>query len=167
MALGAGLLPRLMKPEFPVLYLLRDDSESVFGELPISTEKEVRSADWALSRRGNLQYRMLRLPEDAVRLFPLLERPARGLISRSLESIANLNVLEARQLLSGAEVVVTDRLHAMILAVLSGIPVVALNNANGKVKAIFDDYLSDFPAVFLADDPLHAESLSRELAGIS
>lgn len=49
------------------------------------------------------------------------------------------------------ELVVTDRLHGMIFALLTGTPCVAINNKSGKVKAVYDliktnkyiDYVDD------------------------
>lgn len=38
----------------------------------------------------------------------------------------------------GAELVVTDRLHGMVFAALTGTPCVALGNINGKVKGIYE-----------------------------
>jgi pyruvyl transferase EpsO len=64
-----------------------------------------------------------------------------------------------RTLLHG-HVVVTDRLHAAVLATLLGRPVVAHDNANGKLSAVFADYLGRFPNTRFAHD---ADEASRHV----
>jgi pyruvyl transferase EpsI len=49
----------------------------------------------------------------------------------------------------GAELVVTDRLHGMILAERVGTPVLALDNSNKKISATHADWLADHPQVRL------------------
>lgn len=39
---------------------------------------------------------------------------------------------------SCSEIVITDRLHGMIFAVITGTPCIAFDNNNGKVKAVYD-----------------------------
>jgi len=49
--------------------------------------------------------------------------------------------------------VVTDRLHGMILSVLAGTPCLVVPNANHKIKQTWFDWLSDQPQVnFLSPD---------------
>ena len=49
-----------------------------------------------------------------------------------------------------AQLVVTDRLHGMIFAAITGTPCVALNNGNGKVGAVYK-WISDVPYVTFAE----------------
>lgn len=58
---------------------------------------------------------------------------------------------------------VTDRLHAAVLATLLGRPVVARDNANGKLAAVFADYLGRFPLARFARTPEEARDHVREL----
>lgn len=55
---------------------------------------------------------------------------------------------------SSSEIVITDRLHGMIFAVITGTPCIVFNNNNGKVKAVYDwiSYL---------DNIIFAESISE------
>ncbi|MDO4511173.1 MAG: polysaccharide pyruvyl transferase family protein [Bacteroidales bacterium] len=46
-----------------------------------------------------------------------------------------------------AKLVITDRLHGMIYAVITNTPVIALNNNNGKVEQVYNAWLSDIPFV--------------------
>lgn len=50
---------------------------------------------------------------------------------------------------AGARLVVTDRLHGMIFAALTGTPCVALNNSNGKVEMVYK-WISDLPYIAFA-----------------
>ncbi|MBD8506374.1 hypothetical protein HT102_07755 [Hoyosella sp. G463] len=43
----------------------------------------------------------------------------------------------------------TDRLHAAVLGLLMGKRVVALDNANGKISAIYDDYMHELEGIEL------------------
>jgi len=45
-------------------------------------------------------------------------------------------------LLKSAKVVVTDRLHGMIFCAITGTPCVALDNSTGKVKGVYETWLS-------------------------
>ena len=50
---------------------------------------------------------------------------------------------------SHARLVVTDRLHGMVFAAITGTPCVALNNSNGKVGAVYE-WISDVPYIAFA-----------------
>lgn len=51
-----------------------------------------------------------------------------------------------------AELVVTDRLHGMIFAVITGTPCIVLQNSNHKIKATYEDWLSNCNYVSLLED---------------
>jgi len=62
----------------------------------------------------------------------------------------------------GARLVVTDRLHGMILSVLAGTPCLVLPNANHKIRQTWFDWLQENPGVaFLELD--HFDTLSQVL----
>lgn len=160
-ALGNGLLSRIGAPKYPILSLRRTDSERVES----SSEPDIKHVDWGL--RGPLakpMWRALRFPEDVARVIPArfgpLIFPA---VAGSLEAMAAVNVKSAIRILSEGEVIVTDRLHAMILAALLNIPVVAHNNANGKVRNIYQDYIHRLPNVHLAGSVQEALDLASSL----
>lgn len=50
---------------------------------------------------------------------------------------------------SNSQIVVTDRLHGMIFAALTGTPCIALNNSDRKVEGVYA-WLSDLPFIFFA-----------------
>lgn len=68
--------------------------------------------------------------------------------SMVLPSINNgLDVLRldiANRMLSQGRVVVSDRLHGVLLGLLLGKPVVALDNSYKKIQSIFETYLKDY-----------------------
>jgi len=64
-----------------------------------------------------------------------------------LDRLCSLRVRRGLRLLSRGEVVISDRLHGVLLSVLAGIPVVALDNRIGKIRALLDTWLCDFPGL--------------------
>lgn len=58
-------------------------------------------------------------------------------------------ILSKLQEFQRAELVITDRLHGMIFAALSGTPCIALNNSDKKVEGVYK-WLSDVPYVKFA-----------------
>lgn len=57
----------------------------------------------------------------------------------------------------------TDRLHAAVLAVLMGKPVVMVDNVNKKISTIYNELLSEFPDAHLANSFVDAERVARSL----
>jgi len=51
-----------------------------------------------------------------------------------------------------SRLVITDRLHGMIFAFITGTPCIVLPNANHKIKGTYDDWLSDCNYITLLDD---------------
>lgn len=49
-------------------------------------------------------------------------------------------------------IVITDRLHGMIFCAITGTPCVAINNKNGKVKGVYERWLSRLNYIKLVDD---------------
>lgn len=54
-------------------------------------------------------------------------------------------VHEACRQLAGRELVISDRLHAVVLASLLGVPSLALDNGTGKVHAFLNTWSSGLP----------------------
>ena len=55
-----------------------------------------------------------------------------------------------------AKLVITDRLHGMILAAITGTPCIALNNSSAKVEGVYDLWLKQLPYVNFVDTPAEA-----------
>lgn len=65
-----------------------------------------------------------------------------------------------------SKMVITDRLHGMIYAVITCTPVVALNNHNGKVEQVYTSWLSDLPYVKFVSDIKEIEHAIRSLMSV-
>lgn len=93
-----------------------------------------------------------------------LARVADRVVAGALGAINRLNVAMARRRFCGARVIVADRLHAHILASLSGVDHVVLDNNYGKVRAVFDDYSGAFSTAHFAADREDACTIAMRLA---
>ena len=68
-------------------------------------------------------------------------------------------------MLSAGRVVLTDRLHAVILSCLLGRPMVALDNNYGKIGSFVDTWLTDWPTLVRATDaPAAAAGIEQLLS---
>lgn len=156
LAMGYGLVSAAA-PSVDLLALKRDDSESSMSTL-VPDGAGARSTvqrDWGLSRAQRLQWNALRVPLAVLKRLQI--KPAYFLAHRAYLALANVQVDSARSILGAGRVIVTDRLHAAVLGVLLGRPVVALNNANGKIAAMYRDYLGRIPLFAYVDTPFEAE----------
>jgi pyruvyl transferase EpsO len=152
MAFCLGALPAPAAPQGTdgVVALLRTDSQSCVPGRSLGT---VRVEDWATAR-GPADGRLLRtaikpLEHLSGRLSPVALM-AEGGISRAYRRHARVRLRAGIRLLAGGGAVITDRLHAAILAVLLGIPVVMIDIANGKLGAFHSAWLRDYPGCRMA-----------------
>lgn len=81
--------------------------------------------------------------------------------------LRRLNVVAATRQLASAPVLVTNRLHAHVLATLLGIPHVATDNSYGKVKGIFNDYSGRFSTAHWADSLTEAYEMALDLSVVT
>lgn len=163
MALGYGFHKR-GKPKYSLLFLKRTDNEAVDQDIPTLDGPSHKVVDWGF--RGPFRvpaWRALRLAEDVARVIPALTPVVYPLVERSFNVMAEANVRSASKILSEGKIIITDRLHAMVLAALLGIPVFAYDNANKKVSALFKDYVGDLPGVYFAEDAFEATAKARDL----
>ena len=70
--------------------------------------------------------------------------------------------------LKSARLVITDRLHGMILSAISGTPCIALDNLSGKVRGVYDLWLKDrLPYVrFVKSSDEITSDIVREMAAM-
>ena len=85
--------------------------------------------------------------------------PQRALLRR--HTADHVRVIE--ETLSDGRVVVTDRLHAHIGAALMGIPSVALDNVDGKVGALIQDWTAPLSTTHRARSAAEALTVARSL----
>lgn len=142
MALGFQDVGKQPNPKVDVLYLRRQDSESVPGSTDIVPKHlSTIERDWGFSRVDEVRWRIYHIIGAIGRRFRFLRRFLYPAQRRMYVELAKLNVKSALNILSLGRIIVTDRLHATVLAGLMGKKVVAIDNANGKVAAIVSDYL--------------------------
>lgn len=144
MAFGLGVMHRMQPQTNSVLALLRRDLERLqppptYEALP----EGVRVVDWGLHGLYKPLWKLGRSPS----LAPQLQRAVR--LGFTLTARTNLHA--GCRLLSSGNAVITDRLHAMVLAALLGVPVCGLDNSNGKVRAVYEQYLKQLPHVGFAE----------------
>lgn len=156
---------RRKTPLVDVLELRRGDSESTGAQLiALGEDWSRRTTDWSYSAVESLAWKLTKVPGSAARRVPTsMPRFYRSLVDPSYLLAARILVGAAERTLLGGRVVVTDRLHAAILATLLGRPVVARDNANGKLAAAFEDYLGRFAAARFVRNPDEAAVQVRQL----
>ena len=182
LALNASLAPdmafglpdlhtRRTEPVLSVLWLLRRDIEARDRTARIAAMRahpgEVR--DW--TRPGLDVARATWL--TCVRAIRLSRRigAARGRdlgtggerAARSFAELAQLRLAFGLRLLSQGRVLVSDRLHGAILALLMGIPHVALDNSTGKVHTFYGRWIAGDPLARSAESLSEAAAMAQEL----
>jgi pyruvyl transferase EpsO len=160
-AFGLGALPNGLEPNLDVLWLKRRDLEDRWmGAVPagdaavVDWTSEPRSAGIVLSRSLSHLHT----------LHPAFARLSRRVLEASYPRIARERLSRGVTLLQSARVVVTDRLHGHILALLLGIPHVILDNSYGKVHNFAAQWTSESALVHFASTPAQAASVARTLA---
>ncbi|MGY1659604.1 polysaccharide pyruvyl transferase family protein [Geodermatophilus sp. SYSU D00705] len=161
-AFGVGVHRPAAPPTVDVLALLRRDSEAVTRSFDFPGLEVLRD-DWGLSGWRDRQWRLSRVPGRLQRYVPKAAGVLYPAVARSYELQARINIRDAIEKLSRGRVVVTDRLHAAVLGGLCGLPVVALDNAYGKVSGVYEDYLCRLPNVRFASDAPTARQLVMNL----
>jgi pyruvyl transferase EpsO len=160
MVFGLPPLERPGAPEHDVLWLKRDDQEGLW---PASDVSGLGSAvtDWA----GAEDTSLVRLHDELVRSTtnPAVAADARSALTGLHPRLAQERIDRGVLLLSSARVVVTDRLHGHIFALLLGIPHVVLDNSYGKISRFMSAWTGASPLVHRASSPAEAAELARAL----
>jgi pyruvyl transferase EpsO len=130
--LGAMSLPR--KPDLPVLYLARQDKEARSNDSSVALATFPRY-DWPSVERAwkwHAGLRMATIPVNHPRVAKTLHATA-ILTRRGFRAMVQERLLAGCNLLARGEVIITDRLHAHILALLLGISHIVMDNTYGKI----------------------------------
>lgn len=132
-------------PSRDAVYLLRRDQESA-----LASDVDVHAVDWpAMTFRDRLSQRLRRTVFE-------------GAVTRTMNRATHRWFADAQArletgiaLLAPGETIVTDRLHAMLIALQMGRRVIAIDNANGKLSSYAETWLDglDAPLTFAADVP--------------
>jgi exopolysaccharide biosynthesis predicted pyruvyltransferase EpsI len=149
-------------PGSGILWLARADDERT-GE-PGNAPRDVRRRDWTSLPSAWRRRRLLsRLASFGISRAPgpghAVWRPAAALFDR----LAAERVMAGASLLSSARVVVTDRLHGHILALLCGLPHVLCDSRTGKVRNFYETWTRPSPLAHWAGDPDAALATARRL----
>lgn len=166
MALGASDVPaRTGRPKVDVVFVRRSDHESSLqdAEAGLTGPFSSTALDWGLRRWRLPAWKLLSVPGALSKRSSRASHALYAAVTKSNDLKVKINIANAAEILSTGQIVVTDRLHATVLCGLMGIPVVALNNANGKVAAIYRDYLGSLEGVHLANS---VEEASERCASI-
>jgi len=144
-----------------VVVIARADKEASSG-LASVTERwlpgtNLEVTDWVELMDSSRAWRFYRTASQtnhlytrAQRRFPVLPAVLPNRVARTVVSAINsVNITAAVRLYESASVVVTDRLHAHILASLMGIPHIVLDNNYRKVSQIMHDYSGMFSTASL------------------
>jgi exopolysaccharide biosynthesis predicted pyruvyltransferase EpsI len=166
MAFGYGKVERADGPRVDLVIIRREDSESTQGKrkFKANSTTTVLDVDWGLRGVAKAKSRVLHIPGAIVKRIPALASRTQPTLQACYRAQAQNNVDHAVRILSRGHFVATDRLHATVLAALIGIPVIAMDNANGKISAIIRDYLGRLPGVTYAPDVETAEAIVDEMS---
>jgi exopolysaccharide biosynthesis predicted pyruvyltransferase EpsI len=157
-ALALGALPPPVPATKRLLWLLRTDKEAR-GPMPERVSDV--PVDWMEEPPMWLRtwsYRLI----TATRYKPL-RGLARSILTRVYAPLARQRLRRGLTMLSSADVVITDRLHAHILCLLLGIPHVLLDNNYGKLSSFYETWTSDVDSVRWAESHSEALGLATEL----
>lgn len=146
-ALYLGPLARPVKPSTDLFCLMRTDRErNEASAAAMDFPPEAVIGDWVrLRRHARTLNKVSSMP-----LNPFLS--AMGRKYQFFNALANCQLRRGAQLLSSGRFVLTDRLHAHIIALLLQIPHVVLDNSYGKVSGFVEQWTSASKLVHVARD---------------
>ena len=162
MALCLGPLRRPRSPVTDVVCLLRTDVESATSRPPPAAGG-IETTDWlaepptVLTRTHNFLHRQRAH-------YPRRLAPLRWLFEATYTPVARQRVARGCRLHARGRVVVTDRLHGHILALLLGQPHVLLDNSYGKLDSFVHSWTTDCELTYRSDSIEDAVRLARALA---
>ena len=167
MAFGLGALDDADPPQRPLVWIARRDREAVERAPPPAA---LPVFDWLdAPLEDGLAPATLRILALNQRLLARLRADPRqierrwALLAWTFRPLAEAWLRRGSRLLRSAEVVITDRLHAHILAILLGAPHVVLDNSYGKTRSTFETWTQSSGLGRWADSTDEALSFAAEL----
>lgn len=150
-------------PVTGLLVLQRKDLESN-GRLSGYQEFDHQIADWGLTGVAAARWYLNRAPLAAYKRLPSIgRRVLQPVVDRRYTNFVRLNMESAEALVARGRVLVTDRLHAHVLACLMGIPNIVLDNNYGKIRPIFNEYTGQFSTAHFANSSLEVRQILGQL----
>jgi pyruvyl transferase EpsO len=161
MAFELGPLPR-PRPDRRVVLLARRDIETT----GTSTHA---GADWPSYASSGLAYPVIRKTSKVggrvVKGIPTPGSSGWRLLDRTYTLLARERLASAVRTVGAGEVLVTNRLHGHIIAMLMGVPHVLVDNSYGKLRRFHETWTSDSTITHWAADLDSAVELAESLAG--
>ncbi len=158
MAFGADIAQGPDASTVNVVKLLRADSERIdHGYVDI--ESSTAQYDWAFRGFDFALWQAVTLPTKIAYRYPRTIRSIYPALERAYPAMVALNLRAAQRILNNAPVVLTDRLHAAVLAAMMGKRVIAMDNANKKISGVYRAYLHRFDNVRYAASASEASEL--------
>jgi exopolysaccharide biosynthesis predicted pyruvyltransferase EpsI len=160
-AFGLGTIPRHGTARWPIMALLRTDAEKVAMEDSAATSIGIPVVDWLEEDQAADRAR-LKAARIRIRLGNAFSqasyRPA------LYDALALERVRRGLRLLSSCDVLICDRLHAHILALLLDLPHVVLDNSYGKIWNYASAWTADYAWLRRAESLPHGISQARVLS---
>lgn len=66
-----------------------------------------------------------------------------------------------------SKLIVTDRLHGMIFATITGTPAIVFDNSNHKIKFTYYDWLKDVPYIYFVEDDVSFSDIEEKIRHFS
>jgi exopolysaccharide biosynthesis predicted pyruvyltransferase EpsI len=171
-AFGMGPRARTQPVTTPILWLARMPGDPEYVAYDEPTGDDVRRVEW-LHGIAEDQAAWDLVGRAALRVNTAVRARwspgTRGtslqhaLVARTYVPLAWRWVRRGMDMVSGAQVVVTDKLHGHVFCLLLGIPHVVLDNSYGKVSGTLDAWTGDLPGVHRARDGAEALATARRL----
>jgi exopolysaccharide biosynthesis predicted pyruvyltransferase EpsI len=157
------LLPNL-SPKYDILFLLRIDEEKAL------TDTLLEAAFQVLDEAG-LRYARVDW-YDWRQASPFGPDYAPSVPEDTYANLPSYRLQASNNLLSLGRIIITDRMHAMILSLLMHKPVIGLDNSYGKLSGLKSSFLdgvdscaAEYTYLYFKRDPLEAVHLAAELLG--
>jgi pyruvyl transferase EpsO len=133
MAFAIGQLPP-RPSQFPVLAMLREDSEKV-GSVDRSALADIPTEDWISESR-----RKVRIAKALGAASAVLSLQPDEIALRKLDAAANNRFERGITQIARGQAIVTDRLHVHICSLLLGRPHAVLDNSYGKIRRFMNAF---------------------------
>ena len=168
MAFSIGPLRPSREPDHDVVLLKRSDGEAAHSAETIPSDLVRRSCvhDWRLDWFGDdLRWWPSSMSLVLLSKISAIRRRIHPWSGRTFDKQSAIIMNNAVDMFSRGRIVVTDRLHAAILAVLLDKPAVLVDNVTGKVSAAYRDYFHAIPDVHLTADFAEASAVVEKMLG--
>lgn len=152
--------PERRSPRRPPVVIARGDKEATVADQAFVAALD--SADWQASPLNQWLWGRFTWAKNYYPHSPATIQRHTKAPGWPYEALRRLNVRAAVAQLDGATSVVTNRLHAHVLAALLGIPHVVTDNSYGKISAIFNEYTGRFSTAHWAGSLTEAQAIERQ-----